>query len=309
MARRALIMGSGIGGLTGVANDLEMTETWLASHGFEVDRRCDDTASRDGMLDGLQRLVRDSRIGDVAVIYYSGHGGYMYGNPDRTWSPTTAAVPNSYQYLVPTDHVARQRFRGIFRVELSSLLRELAEKTRNITVILDCCHSTDMIREDELCSKSIIEPWSAGLGEHLEWLRSEGYDLERLDELRNPFVVLLAACSVDESAYEYTRPRDHVRCGVFTDFLLDAVNGRPSLRDVTWEDLIHEVTERVERWKRTQRPEGSGPTWRRVFSEEERRNLGALRLTRREDRWCLSGGGAVGVEIGDRYRIVGGSGG
>lgn len=306
MSRRALVMGSAIAGLAGVSKDLEMTQTWLSRHGFDIDIRAGNRACRDGMLDGVHRLIRDSRLGDSVVVYYSGHGGYVYGRPDRTWLPAEAATPSSYQYLVPTDHVAGERFRGIFRAELSLSLRDLAEKTRNITVILDCCHSDDMIREDELYSKSIAEPWSAGLERHLESLRESGYDLRRLSEIRNPFVVLLAACSKDESAYEYRRPRDGHRCGVFTDFLLDAVDRRRDLERATWGELMHEVAEGVERRRRTQRPQVSGPIWRRVFSEGERRPLGALRLTHHEGRWHLLGGATVGVEVGDRYELIGG---
>ena len=303
MARRALILGSETGGLTGVSNDLQRIGSWLSSQGFEVEERSGDSATRAGIIGGVRKLVRDTQSGDAVLIYYSGHGGYVHAQSKGQWRAESAATPARFQYLVPTDHQPNRRFRGIFRAELSMLLRELTEKTRNVTAVLDCCHSEDMVRNVDASSKSIAEPWSVGLERHLEWLGAEGYDLARLSELRNPFVVLLAACAVDEFAYEYSRASDGARCGAFTDFLLrSAMLGRGAV-NWTWATLMHEVTEQMLRWRRHQRPSAAGPIWRRLWSEEERRELGALRLRRCGGQWLVRGGRAVGVEVGDRYAI------
>lgn len=303
MTQRALIVGSETGGLSGVANDVESMSAWLEPHGFEVDVRCGADASRDGILDGLARIAADSRVGDAALIYYSGHGGRIVDKTRPDWSPGAPATPSAYQYLVPTDHDRHRNFRGIFRAELAMLIRDLSDKTQNITVLLDCCRATDMVREDEIVAKCVAEPWNDGVERHIECLQQQGYDLGRLHELRNPFMVLLAASETKAAAYEYNRRSDGRRCGLFTDALLaTALGTEPS--EATWEQLMFGVAEYVERRMRQQRPQGSGPLSRVLFSERERRDLGALRLLEHGGRRCLYGGSALGVEAEDRYEIV-----
>lgn len=303
MKGRALLLGSATGSLMGVANDVQAIARWLGGLDLRLDVRQGADATREGMLDGVARLIRDARRGEAAVVYYSGHGGFVAVPPEERLAGGRFA-PRAFQYLVPTDHDKLRSFRGIFRTELSSAMLDLAERTSNVTVILDCCHSTDMVRDDDLEPKGVVEPWSAGVEAHVAWLVEQGYDLERLPELRNPSMVLVAACGAAQKAYEHTRAADHERCGLFTESLLDVVSMIREPGRGTWDALMRRVVDRVLRVTRYQRPQVSGPSSRRLFSERRERSGGELTLQLDVDRWCLSGGAAVGVVRGDRYSIV-----
>jgi Caspase domain len=303
MKGRALLLGSATGALMGVANDVKAMASWLGGLGLSLDVREGPDATRDGMLDGLERLVRDTRPGEAAVVYYSGHGGFSAVRPEVRFG-ADRLPPRAFQYLVPTDHDKHRRFRGIFRLELSSLMQALSERTTNITVILDCCHSTDMVRDDDLELKAVVEPWSEGIEAHVAWLVEQGYDLDDLPELHNASMVLVSACTTVGRAYEYTRPSDRLRCGLFTDCLLDVMRDAPDPARVTWEAVMRRVVERIQRPRCHQRPQVSGPASRCLFSERRERWSGALSLQRVGERWCLSGGAAAGVMQGDRYSIV-----
>lgn len=303
MKGRALVLGCATGSLMGVSNDVQAMARWLGEVGMQLDVREGVDATREGVLDGLARLTRDIRRGEAAVVYYSGHGGFVSVPPEQRLAGGRFA-PRAFQYLVPTDHDKLRSFRGVFRVELSSAMQGLAERTSNITVILDCCHSTDMVREDDLELKGVVEPWSEGVEAHVAWLLERGYDLEWLPELRNPSMVLVAACGAAQKSFEHTRAVDRVRCGLFTGCLLEAVSTAPDPSRVTWDGLMRRVVERVQRVTKLQRPQVSGPSSRRLLSERRERSGGELTLQLDADRWQLSGGSAAGVVRGDRYCIV-----
>jgi hypothetical protein len=300
---RALVLGSATGTLRGVANDVDAMAQWLAAQELVLDVRQGPDATRAGMLDGLERLIRDTRPGEAAVVYYSGHGGFVAVPPQaRRFGGRIA--PRAFQYLVPTDHDKQRAFRGIFRAELSAAVGALAERTSNITVILDCCHSTDMVRDDDLELKAVVEPWSEGIESHVAWLAAQGCDLERLPALRNASMVLVAACPAARKAYEYSRPLDHTRHGVLTDTLLGVATQAHDPTRVSWEAVIGRVVGRIQQTRVRQRPQVSGPATRGLFSERAHPSVGALALHVDGERWFLGGGTAVGVVAADRYGIV-----
>ncbi len=303
MRGRALLLGSATGTLAGVSNDVQAMACWLDGLGFGLDVRQGPQATRAGMLDGLAQLARDVRPGEAIVVYYSGHGGFV-SVPPRERGAGGRFAPRAYQYLVPTDHDKRRSFRGIFRAELSSMVRDISDRTSNITVILDCCHSTDMVRDDDLVLKSVVEPWSEGIEAHVAWLAQQGYDLERLPELRSASMVLVSACGAAQKAFEYTRRVDRLRHGLFTDFLLDVASRARDPGQVAWDALVRRVVDRVQRVTPFQRPQVSGPSSRRLFSEGREQSTGALTLHFDAGRWRLGGGHAAGVRQGDRYCII-----
>lgn len=302
MAKRALLIGCETGGLTGVSNDVDAMAQWLDGLGFSLDVRQGPSATRQGVFEGLRRLTRDSRCGDSVAIYYSGHGGHSQVASERRVVGDRLA-PRAVQYLVPTDHDKLECFRGIFRAELSLAVQRLSERTSNITVILDCCHSTDMIRDDDAVLKAVVEPWGDGVESHLEWLRAQGHELDRLPGLRNASMVLLSACEATRKAFEITRQDDGVRCGLFTDCLLRVAEGSRGARS-TWDDVMRRVVQRALSHRSSQRPQVSGPSSRYPFEERRRDTVGALTLEGGPGAWFLSGGEVAGVRPGDRFRVL-----
>jgi hypothetical protein len=148
MARKALLIGSQIKGLTGVDNDITSMEVVLDRWGFACVRCEAASATRAGILDACERLIADAGPEDAVVVYYSGHGGYCRAPVE---APPGERPDEAMQFIVPwdIDDSVEGDFRGITSVELSVLFARLADRTRNVTVALDCCHSAHMARDDE----------------------------------------------------------------------------------------------------------------------------------------------------------------
>lgn len=302
MAKRALLIGSPFGGLTGVGNDIEAMAELLSTRGFQTERCCDEKATRDGILEAWRRLVRDAGADDAVGIYYSGHGGLAEAAQAEVrpgeWQPWR------YQFIVPTDfdRTTDSEFRGISSPELSRLLRDLTAKTRNVTVILDCCHAARMSRDLDLTPKALPRAQYLGVAAHIERLRAEGLLAGATFNEGNPDAVRVVAAAPTESAYEYTNPHGR-RTGVLTEALgiaLAAANDYP----VSWRTVLLRVRERVLAVVRQQHPDVEGPVNRLLFKLEAVDASGVLGIGLVVGRPVLHGGRIAGVEEGDVYSVM-----
>ena len=161
MTKRALIIGSQTSGLSGVHNDVKSVDGLISSLGFETTVCVEQQASRQGILEGYEQLITDTEAGDAAFIFYSGHGG-LAANPNyQAMTEAGRPVPRYYQFIVPfdMDESTEDDFRGVTSLELSVLLARLTEKTKNVTVMLDCCHAARMSRDLSLMPKALPKPW------------------------------------------------------------------------------------------------------------------------------------------------------
>src|SRR5262245_10392296 len=132
----ALVVGSQIEGLRGVAADTAAIATLLDARDFKVELCTGDKATRAGIIAGYKELIGRCSDRDAAVFYYAGHGFYA--------PPAGGAA--GMQCIAPVDLRAGDEndFHGITAWELSILQAELTRKTKNVTIILDCCHSAQM---------------------------------------------------------------------------------------------------------------------------------------------------------------------
>ena len=73
--------------------------------------------------------------GDRVLIYYSGHGSFQKVN----------SAQGCFEGLVPIDY-AEQGL--LFDLELNRLLQAIADKSGDLSVILDCCNSGGATRDD-----------------------------------------------------------------------------------------------------------------------------------------------------------------
>lgn len=100
-----------------------------------------ENTTRRRILDGLTELIEATGSGDVAVVYYSGHGSQV---PDESGDE-----PDSKdETIVPSDSGREGRpVLDIVDDELKSYVRALSERTPYATVIFDSCHSKSVTRE------------------------------------------------------------------------------------------------------------------------------------------------------------------
>lgn len=101
-------------------------------------------ANREAIIAALKSLAHERRIAsdDPILIYYAGHGSEA--KAPTQWEPS--GENRKIQMLLPCDFQLdgpiKSRVQGIFDFLFGQLLEDIAaNKSDNITVILDCCHS------------------------------------------------------------------------------------------------------------------------------------------------------------------------
>jgi hypothetical protein len=299
MSRYALVIGSQIEGLTGVEHDTVRMRDTLRARGFAVDLRFGDTATRDGILDGYDALIARSAAADAAVIYYSGHGLYS-ANSDP------ADELRIVQSIAPTDlrSGGDSDFRGITAWELAIKLAQLTAKTRNVTVILDCCHAAQMTRDAAMrdaVPRALPHPVRMGFRGHLAALE-RAYGQVALDPVGNPDAVRVVACGQTQAAFEHTNPAGR-RAGVFTEALLEILNGVGDA-PISWAAIGDAIRERVMRRFVLQRPDVEGPSQRQLFSLAVDARHGTVAVTRDGEQFRIQAGWITGVSAGDVYGVM-----
>ncbi|RSM88691.1 caspase family protein [Kibdelosporangium aridum] len=292
--KRALLIGSQTQGLSGVHRDIEAMDDVLSRIGFTTIPSMDGHATTDEILARYRGLIEDTGPDDIAVVYYSGHGGRMR-NPLHAEDPT---LPTWLQYIVPTDADDRsdERARCVLAEELSLLQWDLTEKTENVTVILDCCHAARMSRRgaalpkanDQLAfpEEDLVQRWRAARAAN--GMSADG----------NPNAVRVVACSPDQSAFEDYVPELGGRHGMLTAALVQILDKDLG---ITWSDALEVVRNRV---VAEQRPDIEGPADRLLFSLQTRGALGVLPVRVKGTTALLPEAAVFGVTAGDRYALT-----
>ncbi|WP_158257500.1 caspase family protein [Haliangium sp. UPWRP_2] len=218
------------------------------------------------MMEALKRLSGpEVAAGDRVLIYYSGHGSFQKVNSAQAY----------FEGLVPTDYDTQGL---LFDLELNRLLQAIADKSGDLSVILDCCNSGGATRdlgrketdEPEQRSRSLrmTDPAPAAAERRLQPLAS---DPQALVGQPSRYTVL-CACHGDEKATECRRPprvgRSH---GLLTATLLDVLRalvrdrGPEALAAVRFSDVFPTLNARVFADNPAQRPQLLGPPERRIF--------------------------------------------
>lgn len=289
--RRALVIGSQTFSLAGVDTDVDAIARRLAARGFAIDRRTGELATREGILAGFERLIADSSPGDAVLVHYSGHGA-RFSHP---------SVPRQVQALVPSDW-SDTEFKGILDVELSLLLARLTAKTRNVALVLDCCHSGRMCRR-----VAARRPRVLGRDEldALHFAALELPDVARLDAEANPHAIKLVAAEVDGFAYEEPVELDgELRSMGLMSAALCGVLDELAEQRATWRSVALLVRERVMTREPSQRPELEGPGQRYLFEQATAARGGGVAYFEARGRPSLRVGAVLGAELGQRYRVM-----
>ncbi len=297
--KRALIIGSATYGLEGPEYDLVLMRKLMEERGFTSHILTEETASCEGIREGFKGLIKDSKEGDAALVYYSGHGGLVHNSDYKQ----QGNQPPYFQFLVPTDmHESTQdNFRGLLDLELSNLLAQLTAKTQNTTVILDCCHAARLMRDPKFRTRALDRPWELGLPEQARRLhQSEEY--QRRYAGGNPDSIRLSAAGVLESACEYEGEDDKI-VGMLTESLCMVLADR-STQPVSWMTVCKWVRERVLAMNSFQRVGLEGRGRRLLFQTEETDQVGVLSFFYDKDQASLRGGRLQGVIAGNVYGLM-----
>jgi len=300
--------------LRGCNHDADLMQSILVERfGFPAEHILslrDAEGTRDRVLEAFAALVDRVEPGDAVVVYYAGHGSRMRDpladDPDAlieslvTYDSGRGTVPN----------------RDILDREIDLAVRQLCERSDNVTLIFDCCHSGSVTRDVGVGPTTRqVEPdlrppeemFGGAPPPELPRTRSVG-----LAELPGPSgwlprrtAVLLAACQADELANEHLADEagELVPHGALTWFL-----SRELLRagpGTTWRSVFEKVAPQVHGSYRRQTPQLEGARDRELFGTRLHlpNPYHVLAEVRGPRAATLAAGAAHGVTVGSRWHV------
>lgn len=210
-----------------------------------------EKATRQAIIDGFRKHLGQAGENDLVFFHFSGHG-------------SQELAPDEFQRFEPdglneTLVCYDSRLAGQWDLadkEVALLLREIADRKAQITVVLDCCHSGSGTREAtdlQFRSRHIPpRPKRRPLDSYLFTLPQLEKETGKLDPEAHPAGwgtwrggaehVLLAACRDNEKAKEWFV--DGRQSGVFTHYLLDTL--RRGRGEVTYRDVFQRASALVQ---------------------------------------------------------------
>jgi uncharacterized caspase-like protein len=237
--------------LAGSINDVEdmlqvlTTKFEFPRENIKVLKNADATHAN--IIDAIRNhLIAKAKPGDIVVFEFSGHGSQMKDTSGKK-------ISGLDETLVPYDsRDPKGKVFDISGAELHGLLLQLAQKTPNVTFILDSCHSGTLVR-DAARQRSIPAdtrkpppPPSYAV----ETTRGLG-TMENGAPLK---YVLIAAATSKESAYEHVAEgKDH---GALTYFLTQQLRGAKA--GATYRDVMDGVISNVTAIYPAQHPQLEG---------------------------------------------------
>ncbi|MDC0721981.1 caspase family protein [Nannocystis bainbridge] len=280
----ALLIGAPTRGLEGVDVDLADMAALVRARGGEpvVLPRATLPAVRQALADLLGRCGRD----DAVLLYLTGHGSAILNTEHDSRALTPAPERLTYFATVATDGEDA----CLFDLELSLWCARLAGKTRNVTAILDCCHSGTLVRGDH----DSVDDTAAPMAAFLAWRAAHQDEIDALDVEAHPDVVRLAAGGING------RGIAHAHGSALTRALLAEL---PAARDASWVALFAGIEMHLAQAGLRQHPRLSGPVRRRPFDLTEALPPGAVPVRREHGRIVLAAGQQHGVRRGDLFLL------
>ncbi len=196
-------------------------------------------ATRAEILDSLEGLWKAVSPGDRVHVHYSGHGGQF------AWKKNGTETGAWSEGLLTSDGD------WVTDTEMNAWLHAIASKTEDVTVVLDCCHSSGVTRGAE----QPPETASRG-GAGADELPAPGESGLRLpptgetsasEPLKHPGTpyVVLAACQTHEFAQEKIPPGG-IRQGMLTYSFVTTLSGvgtGEERAELKWADVWPDVLE------------------------------------------------------------------
>ena len=294
--------------LWGCVNDARLIRQVLTEHFSFPDSGIvslhDEAASRQAILDAMQRLVDTVAADDVVFFHFSGHGSRRTAaaGEDGSGKDSTIMPSDSGRDPLPNLDIVDQ--------EINQWLQRLSAKTRSVSLLFDCCHSGTITRDPFAArvraapddSRSLaamgVDPAAVprvakarGTGE-AGWLAlSDAY-------------VVMSGCRDDEYASEFSDQRggETIRNGALTYHLVGALlEARPG---TTFRDVFEIAHARVNTQFPAQNPQIEGARDRELFGD---RNIVPIRFVSvasvEGKTVVLNGGAAHGLRPGSRWSV------
>jgi hypothetical protein len=222
-----------ISALAGSLNDVEeMRQLLIGKFEFPPENilvLTDSQATHTAIINAIQtHLIAKAQPGDIVVFHYSGHGSQMK-------DVTGKMISGLDETIVPYD--SRDPAGKVFDIsgaELHPLLLQLAKKTKNLTFILDSCHSGTLVRGARVRS---IAADTRTPPPPPDYSVAATRELGATNEETSPKFASIAAATSRESAFEhFVEGHDH---GALTYFLTRQL--RSAKAGATYRDVMDSV--------------------------------------------------------------------
>jgi hypothetical protein len=174
----------------------------------------DQAASRNNIISAIKALLARSKAGDIAFIYYAGHGSQTRNSS----SNAMREQDRMDESIVPAD----TKKKGILDIrdkELAALFNQYLDKGIHLTVIFDCCHSASMSRGEQY--DTLMGRFAPSLTHDVRDPSSPRIPEDRIDS-KGSFLIMSAAQS-DQIAQELTDGNGK-KHGAFTAAFITATN-------------------------------------------------------------------------------------
>ena len=128
--------------LQGCVNDIKAIATYLETQvGNQWTLQSphiliNEAATRQGIIDGFQQYLTQADSEDIALFYYSGHGGQEKAPPEFRH-----LEPDGLDETLVCYDSRTPESQDLADKELRYLLAQVAKNNPRTVVILDCCHS------------------------------------------------------------------------------------------------------------------------------------------------------------------------
>jgi hypothetical protein len=291
--------------LGGCVNDVnEMRSALISSFHFDskdILVLTNNKAKRRDIIDAITtHLIGQARAGDIVFFHFSGHGSTMADSSDPFGYDNT---------IVPCDsRDPKGLVKDITDKELNGLFSQLAQKTTNITVVLDSCHSGTGLKtasshirsipRDERFAGKAAPSGSQRSSPQRSVENGSGYGNSDLD------YALIAGCRTDQLSQEL---EDHKQIyGALTHYLIRELLRPGNQTGLTYREIMPRVVTAVHSDFPFQTPqlEGKGRD-RVVFSENNRPTDRSVRVSSsRGNEVTLEGGSLHGFTVGSIFKLV-----
>lgn len=207
----------------------------------------EEEATRDGILEAFDQLIKKTNEDSSVLLFYSGHGGTYTDNDIQEWEHNGENLKpeeenQKHYFWVPNDYNGRKyRETWVLATELKEKLSSL--KTRRMILMLDCCHAGGMTKSSPNIGQASLK----------DRLTNPEAMIHKIDDGRG--MSILASCRADELSWIIPK---NAQNSLFTECLLEVLEGNhhPDFREpyVRMTDVINHVMRKVPEIKHVQRP-------------------------------------------------------
>jgi hypothetical protein len=188
-------------------------------------------ATHDGILAAIDKLVADTKPGDLVVFYYSGHGSRRLD--------TLSSKNHLDETIVPID--AWKGAKDVRDKEMALRFNQIVyDKHAHLTAIYDSCNSGTMARG---VTSSVQRALAYDDRDVAEDKKKDAAIVTEADLTRKPQdgdAIILSAAASNEFAQEATYPDDGKVHGAFTRALIMVLKSRA--QTLSADDVVAEVT-------------------------------------------------------------------